>query len=167
METLDCISLQGRSSALPTALDAESVSGLARRQPAAPTCSATAQSLRSHLPSPQPVPQELEKDLGRCLRDPSICRVDQDWGVASWEHPVRDHCPLLTCMASGCRPHRATDRGSLLRRAPAHTGGRACSLQSGRQAPLLGWGSAWLWPQVAVFAFRRSLGNAGLIASSL
>lgn len=88
METLDYISLQGRGSALPTALDADSTSGLARPQPAAPTCSATALSLRSHLPSPQPVPQELEKDLGRYLRDPSIRHAYRNLGVASWEHPA-------------------------------------------------------------------------------
>lgn len=150
---------------LPLWMQRVSVGSLAGSQQA-PTCSATAQSLQSHLPSPQPVPQELEKDLGRCLRDPRIRREDRDWGVATWERPARDHCPVLTCMASGCRPHRATDRGSLVRRAPAHTGGRACSLQSGRRAPLLGWGVCMAMASGCSFCFPSEPGGAGLIASS-
>lgn len=138
METLDCISLQGRGSALPAALDADSSSGLARPQPAASSPHLQRHGPGSTEPPTQPIAGAAGagKGPGAVPAGPqhSPCGPGPGCGVLGAPSPRS----LPRAYLQGWRlPPAPSDRGSLVRRAPAHTGGGPVPCRGGSE--LLSW----------------------------
>lgn len=84
------------------------------------------------------------------------------WRPGSTQPETAAPC-LPAWLAVAARTERPWEPGAA--RACAHKG--AGLFPAEREPSSLAAGSAWPWPQVAAFAFRRSLGEAGVIASSL
>lgn len=154
------MSLQGRGSTLPVALDADSANGFAGSQqppPAAPrprVCGATS-------PAHSRCRRSWKRTWGgACGTSALAVRVGTEvWRPGSTQ-PSQSHTALClpAWLAVAARTKRPWEPGAA--RACAHRGAGLFPAERAPRCPA--GGSAWQWPQAAAFAFRRSLGGCRL-----